>query len=107
MQTSVFIVAILVGGFVFGGLARLIVPGSQRLTWSETTLVGIAGAAVGAVVVNAASSGTQTTEFRWGTLFGVLGGSVLVLVVVNGVMNRFGMRQAAEIRLTARDLISA
>ena len=53
MQTSLFIIGILASGFVFGNLARLIVPGSQRLTWSETTLVGIAGAAVGGIIFNA------------------------------------------------------
>jgi uncharacterized membrane protein YeaQ/YmgE (transglycosylase-associated protein family) len=107
MQISLFIVGILVGGFVFGGLARIIVPGSQRLTWSETTLVGIAGAAVGAVIVNAATPDTDTYEFRWGTLVGVLFGSVLVLLVVTWLMDRFGWRQPVENRLAAVDLIAA
>jgi uncharacterized membrane protein YeaQ/YmgE (transglycosylase-associated protein family) len=104
---TVFFVAILVGGFVFGTLARVIVPGSQRLTWSETTLVGIAGAGVGAVVGNLATPDAEATAFQWGTLVGVLGGSVLVLVVVTLVMNRMGLRQETEPTLTAGDLIAA
>ncbi len=92
---------------MFGGLARLIVPGSERLTWSETTLVGIAGAAVGAVIGNLVTPGAETTEFRWQTLIGVLGGSVLVLLVVNFVMNRLGLRPEVEQRRTAAALISA
>ena len=107
MQISLFIVGILVGGFVFGGLARIIVPGSQRLTWSETTLVGIAGAAVGALIVNAATPDTDTYAFRWGTLVGVLFGSVLVLLVVTVLMNRFGWRQPVQERSSAVDLIAA
>lgn len=107
MPQTQFIIGILVGGFVFGGLARLIVPGSQRLTWSETTLVGIAGAAVGGIVGNLVTPGAETTEFRWGTLLGVLGGSVLVLLVVNVVMNRFGWRQPEEEQLTTEELIAA
>lgn len=101
MPPALFIFGILIGGFVFGGLARLIVPGSERLTWSETTLVGIAGAAVGAVIGNLVTPGLETTEFQWQTLIGVLGGSVLVLLVVNVVMNRFGIRQPVKERLTA------
>ena len=107
MPPAVFIFGVLIGGFVFGGLARVIVPGSQRLTWSETTLVGIAGAAVGAVIVNAATPDTDTYAFRWGTAVGTLGGSVLVLLVVNLVMNRFGWRQPVETRLAADQLIAA
>ncbi len=107
MQVSGFIVVILVSGFVFGGLARLIVPGSQRLTWSETTLVGIAGAAVGALAVNAAIPDTRPTDIQWGTLVGMLGGSVLVLIVVTVVMNRFGIRTEEAVRLSAGELIAA
>ena len=107
MPTALFIIGILIGGFVFGGLARLIVPGSERLTWSETTLVGIAGAAVGAVIGNLVTPGAETTEFRWQTLIGVLGGSVLVLLVVNFVINRLGLRPAVEQRRTAAELIAA
>lgn len=106
METSALIAAILVGGFVFGGLARLIVPGSQRLTWSETTLVGIAGAAVGASLANIATPGTAATAFRWGTVGGLLGGSVIVLVVVIWVMDRFGVRQPEQPQ-TAAELIAA
>jgi uncharacterized membrane protein len=85
MQVSLFIVGILVEGFVFGGLARIIVLGSQRLTGSETTLVGIAGAAVGALIVNAAtrrrvgcSVGSrqtgQSAPWRFTTLWVILAG---------------------------------
>lgn len=106
MPSPFFIVAVLVGGFVLGGLARLIVPGSQRLTWSETVLVGIAGAGVGAIGGNVLTPDAAATSFQIGTLIGALGGSVAVLVVVSVVMNRFGIRQDEEPRLTASDLIS-
>lgn len=107
MPPAIFIFGILIGGFVFGGLARVIVPGSQRLTWAETTLVGIAGAAVGAVIGNLVTPNVDTTEFRGGTLVGVLGGSVIVLVIVNAVMNRFGLRPEVEARSSAAQLIAA
>ena len=107
MPPALFIIGILIGGFVFGGLARLIVPGSERLTWSETTLVGIAGAAIGAVIGNLVTPGAETTEFQWQTLIGLLGGSILVLVVVNFVMDRLGIRQPVAEHLTAAQLVAA
>jgi uncharacterized membrane protein YeaQ/YmgE (transglycosylase-associated protein family) len=106
MEPSLFIIGILAGGFVFGNLARLIVPGSQRLTWSETTLVGIAGAGVGALVANFTAADTAATAFRWGTIVGSLAGSVLVLVVVSIVMNRLGIRQEPA-PMTAAELMAA
>lgn len=107
MPPAIFIVAILVGGFVFGALARLIVPGSQRLTWAETTLVGIAGAAVGAIVGNLVTPNAEATTFQFETLIGVLGGSVVVLAVVSVVMNRLGLRQEVEVKPSASDLITS
>lgn len=107
MQTSLLILGILAGGFVFGNLARLIVPGSQRLTWSETTLVGIAGAAVGGIGVNLATPGSGPTEFQWGTVLGVLGGSILVLLVVNFVMNKMGIRKPEPDRTPVAVLMAA
>lgn len=105
MEPSLFTVLILVGGFVFGNLARLIVPGSQRLTWSETILVGIAGAGVGGLVANFTAADTAATAFRWGTVLGSLAGSVVVLLVVSVVMDRFGIRQETP-PLSAADMLA-
>ena len=107
MQASLFIVGVLVGGFVFGSLARLVIPGEQRLTWSETTLAGIAGAGVGAFISNLVRSNTGTTAFGWGTLLGAFAGTLLVLGVVSVVMNRFGLRPEAAGLPSTGALISA
>ena len=93
MEPTLFIIGILAGGFVFGNLARLIVPGSQRLTWSETILVGIAGAGLGGLAANFTATDTAATAFRWGTIIGSLAGSVLVLLIVEFVVNRLGIRR--------------
>ena len=106
MEPSLFVIVILVGGFAFGNLARLIVPGSQRLTWSETILVGIAGAGVGGLVANFTATDTAATAFRWGTVVGSLAGSVLVLLVVSIVMDRLGIRQEPP-PLTAAAMLAA
>lgn len=105
MQMSLFIVGIMVGGFAFGNLARLAVPGDHRLTWSETTLVGIAGAAVGAFVGNLVRPETAWTEFRWGTLLGVFAGTLIVFGAVNFVINRFDLRPRRDERHTTVELI--
>ncbi len=105
MQTSLFIFGILIGGFVFGNLARMIVPGNQRLTWSETTIVGIAGAALGGLVANFTTADTGPTEFRWGTILGSLAGSVVILVIVSAVMRKLDVRRVPA-PLSAADLIA-
>lgn len=87
-----FTLAILVVGLIFGALARLIVPGSQRITWSETTLVGIAGAGIGGLVGNYLTPDAEPTGLLLETWVGSLVGSVLVLLVVIGVMKWFGLR---------------
>ncbi len=106
MEQSLFLVVILLAGFAFGSLARLIVPGSQRLSWSETTLVGIAGASVGGLGANFSSADAAPTDFRWFSVLGVLLGSVAVLVAVTLVMRRLGIRQEPE-QSAAADLIAA
>lgn len=84
----------------------MIVPGSKRLTWSETTLAGIAGAGVGATIVNAATP-TATTGFAPGTAMGLFVGSLLVLAVVNVLMNVFDWRQPTASRLPTVELLAA
>ena len=106
MEPSIFIIGILAGGFVFGNLARLIVPGSQRLTWSETILVGIAGAGFGGLIANFTAADTAATAVRWGTVVGSLAGSVVVLLVVSVVMDRLGIRQEAPALTTAEMLVA-
>jgi uncharacterized membrane protein YeaQ/YmgE (transglycosylase-associated protein family) len=40
---------ILLSGLILGWLARMLVPGTHDLSWSETIVVGIAGAGIGSV----------------------------------------------------------
>ncbi|MCP3993587.1 MAG: ATP-binding protein [bacterium] len=106
MQGTQFILATLFGGFAIGSLARLIVPGSQRLTWSETTIVGIAGAGVGGLIANFSTANAETTALGWRTLLGALAGSVIILVVVSFLMKRYGWRQDQEFASTAQLVVA-
>ncbi len=109
MQTnpSLFIAGVLVGGFIFGHLARMVIPGEQRLTWSETTLGGIAGAAVVGFIANLLREDTGPTAFGWETLLGAFAGTLFVLGVVSIAMNRFGLRPEAAGRPSTASLVSA
>ncbi len=93
MQTTFVILTMLVGGTAFGWLARLIIPGRQPLSWAETTLVGIAGAAVGAMVGNWIGVDQGVFEFSPWTIVGSVLGSVVVLAIVLLVMDRLGVRK--------------
>jgi len=97
MQTAFVLITMLVGGTAFGWLARLIVPGRQPLSWAETTLVGIAGSAVGAVVGNWAGVDQGLFEFSLLTVVGSVLGSVAILGIALFVMDRLGVRQPKHV----------
>jgi uncharacterized membrane protein YeaQ/YmgE (transglycosylase-associated protein family) len=45
-----FILLILVSGFVIGGLARLALPGPDPMPWYATIALGVGGSIVGGIV---------------------------------------------------------
>ncbi len=93
MQVTFLFFGVLVAGTVFGWLARLILPGRQPLSWAETTIVGIAGSALGALIGNWIGVGRDLFEFGLWTVVGSVLGSVLVLALVLLVMDRLGIRR--------------
>jgi uncharacterized membrane protein YeaQ/YmgE (transglycosylase-associated protein family) len=52
-----FVIAILISGFITGGLARLAIPGPDPMPIWLTAAIGLAGSIVGAVVGDAISNG--------------------------------------------------
>lgn len=102
MQTAFVLITMLVGGTAFGWLARLILPGRQPLSWAETTLVGITGSAVGAIIGNWIGVDQGVFEFSPWTIVGSVLGSVVVLGIVLFVMDRLGVRKPK--RLDASEL---
>ena len=107
MEPSLFIVIVLAGGFVFGAIARFLVPRGEVLTWAETTIIGIAGSAVGSTIFNALTPDTQTLAVRWGTIASGIIGTVLVLAVAVTVVHRRGVRLADTPNSTAAALVAA
>ena len=50
-------IGFLIAGLVIGALARLILPGRQRIGLALTLLLGVVGSVVGGTVANAIGSG--------------------------------------------------
>ena len=76
------ILAILVVGLLVGALARLIVPGTRRVSLTATILLGVAGAVVGSLVYWLLG-GTDTDGIDWkGLLFQLVAAIVFVAVYV-------------------------
>lgn len=92
METGLLIFGMLIAGFVFGSIARLLIPGPQGFTLAETTLIGIAGAGVGSVLVNLIASNRSISDFGPASVIGGVGGSIIVLGIAEFVANRFHLR---------------
>jgi uncharacterized membrane protein YeaQ/YmgE (transglycosylase-associated protein family) len=44
------IIGLLIGGLIVGGLARLLLPGDQKLSWLWTIGLGVAGMLIGGFI---------------------------------------------------------
>jgi uncharacterized membrane protein YeaQ/YmgE (transglycosylase-associated protein family) len=96
MQTPLFIFVIIAGGLALGLIARWLLPGEQRLSLAETTLIGMAGFAIGATGVNMVFGTEAFDDISFATIIGAIAGSVLVLGVGSWLADHFGWRQDSE-----------
>ena len=96
MQTPLFIFAIIAGGLVLGLIARWLLPGDQRLSLAETTLIGMVGAGIGATGVNIIFGAEEFDRLSVATIIGAIIGSVLVLGVGSWLADHFGWRDKPE-----------
>jgi uncharacterized membrane protein YeaQ/YmgE (transglycosylase-associated protein family) len=46
----VWIIAVIVGGFIIGGLARWALPGPDPMPWYATIALGVGGALLGGII---------------------------------------------------------
>ncbi len=74
------ILGLIVVGLIIGVLARLIVPGKQRLSMLATLLLGVAGAVIGGLIADWLDVGSITELNFWGFLF-----ALIVAVLLIGV----------------------
>jgi uncharacterized membrane protein YeaQ/YmgE (transglycosylase-associated protein family) len=78
----VFLIVLLIGGFVVGGLARFALPGPDPMPWYATIGLGVAGMLVGGIVARVLI-GTGG-----GFLFAVLGAVLLLYLYRRFVQGR-------------------
>jgi uncharacterized membrane protein YeaQ/YmgE (transglycosylase-associated protein family) len=79
------ILGLIVVGLIIGALARLIVPGKQRLSLLATLGLGVVGAVIGGLI-GGLFNGGRTNPFElnfWGFVF-----AVIVAVLLVGVAER-------------------
>lgn len=81
------ILGLILVGAVIGVLARLIVPGKQRLSMLATVLLGVAGAVIGGLLAGLVGMGSITELNVVGFILAVVA-AVLLIGVAEGVSGR-------------------
>ncbi|HVF06446.1 MAG TPA: GlsB/YeaQ/YmgE family stress response membrane protein [Frankiaceae bacterium] len=79
-------------GLVVGIVARLIVPGRQRMGMGLTILLGIVGSVVGGVVANAVGSGDIMELNFLGAVVAIVTAVVLIALGERATGGRRGLR---------------
>lgn len=95
METGLLIFGMLVAGLAFGSAARFLIPGPQRFTLAETTLIGIAGAGVGSVLLNLIAGNRSISDLGVASVVGGVGGSIIVLGIAEFIASKFHLRSDA------------
>ena len=72
------ILGLIIIGIIIGVLARLVLPGRQRIGILMTVLLGIGGALVGGIVANAIGTGDIWELNFLGTVVGVIAAAGLI-----------------------------
>jgi uncharacterized membrane protein YeaQ/YmgE (transglycosylase-associated protein family) len=72
------ILGLILIGLIIGILARLVLPGRQRIGVGMTLLLGIAGALVGGIVASAIGTGDVFELNFLGTVVGVIAAAGLI-----------------------------
>lgn len=81
------ILGLILVGLVIGVLARLIVPGKQRLSMLATLLLGVAGAVIGGFLASLIGMGSITELNVVGFVLAVVA-AVLLIGVAEGLSGR-------------------
>jgi uncharacterized membrane protein YeaQ/YmgE (transglycosylase-associated protein family) len=82
-------IGFLVAGLIIGLLARLILPGRQKIGLLWTLLLGVIGSLIGGTIANALRSGS-IWELNFVGFVAAVGASVIVLAVAerSGLLTR-------------------
>jgi uncharacterized membrane protein YeaQ/YmgE (transglycosylase-associated protein family) len=88
------ILGLILIGIIIGVLARLVLPGRQRIGAGITVLLGIAGALVGGIVASAIGTGDIFELNFLGTIVGIIAAALFIGVADRGAIGRGGRRDA-------------
>lgn len=88
------ILGLIVIGIVIGILARLVLPGRQRIGAGMTVLLGIAGALVGGIIASALGTGDIWELNFLGTVVGVIAAAAFIGAADAGGLGKGGRRDA-------------
>jgi len=75
------VIGFIVFGLVVGALARLVLPGDQRLSILATLLIGVVGSVIGGVVANALGTGDLMELNLLGALVAIASAALLIVAV--------------------------
>ena len=90
----VFIIILIVIGFIVGAIARLLVPGRDNIGFIGTTLLGIVGSFVGGFLWELIEyHQIETNHFRSVGLIGSVIGAVVVLLILRATGHERGHRR--------------
>lgn len=84
-------IGFIVFGLVVGALARLVMPGKQRLSILATLLIGLAGSVIGGVIANALGTGDIFELNFLGSIVAIIS-AVVLIAVVEGATGSKGRR---------------
>jgi uncharacterized membrane protein YeaQ/YmgE (transglycosylase-associated protein family) len=82
------ILGLIVIGIVIGVLARLVLPGRQRIGAGLTVVLGIAGALVGGIVASAIGTGDIFELNCLGTIVGVIAAALFIGAADSGGLGK-------------------
>ncbi len=81
------IILFLVFGLVVGLLARAIMPGTQKMGWIGTMVLGVVGSFIGGFIA-ALLTHTQVLDFNTSGLIGSIVGALIALALGGGAFSR-------------------
>jgi uncharacterized membrane protein YeaQ/YmgE (transglycosylase-associated protein family) len=90
------ILGLILIGLVIGILARLVLPGRQRIGVALTLLLGIAGALVGGIVASALGTGDIFELNFLGTIVGIIAAAGFIGAADAGGLGRGRRRDALK-----------
>jgi uncharacterized membrane protein YeaQ/YmgE (transglycosylase-associated protein family) len=83
-------------GLFVGAIARLLLPGSQKIGIVWTILLGVAGSVVGGFIATEVIDIADSDEFDFGSFMIAVGASVALLAVASPMLARAEKKREAE-----------